>query len=190
MRRAPFCLSVALLTIAAAQVHAQIDRREFEVVLHGGNPRVASVYVNVRADDPELPTRFKVWDGLYLTVYPQCHMQVGIGVFAYYFGFSRDPDAKLFYRPTNQPGHGITADEVAAFHFRNIDNSGPNDLGPKNLNAPGKLRFLTYDGFEAEIRVLEMEILNATPGVIPSFASMSCIVCVRETAIPKAKHGA
>ena len=29
---------------------------------------------------------------------------------------------------------------IVGWHFRNFDNSGPNEVGPKNVNAPGKVR--------------------------------------------------
>jgi hypothetical protein len=102
------------------------------------------------------------------------------GVFAYsvelLYG---DSDAQPL-RPTNQPGHGITADVIAAFHFRNRDNSGPNAPGPLNVNAPGEFRTVRYPGVTLEIRILAFEIVNATPGKVPSFSELSLLVIARE----------
>lgn len=38
------------------------------------------------------------------------------------------------------PYHGINALTLTGFHFRNADNTGPNEPGPKNVNAPGRIR--------------------------------------------------
>ena len=38
------------------------------------------------------------------------------------------------------PWHGINATQVHGWHFRNSDNTGPNDGGPKNVNAPQEIR--------------------------------------------------
>ncbi|MCX5810047.1 MAG: hypothetical protein NTX36_11875 [Proteobacteria bacterium] len=56
--------------------------------------------------------------------------------------------------------------EIEGWHFRNIDNSGPNEAGEKNINAPGEVReFIfspevgkTIDGVEAKRRPAEEEI--------------------------------
>ena len=50
--------------------------------------------------------------------------------------FSEDQDFTKIILPVNQPVRGITSDSIAAYHFRNSDNSGPNEAGPKNVNAP------------------------------------------------------
>lgn len=83
--------------------------------------------------------------------------------------------------PTDQPGHGITADVIAAFHFRNRENSAPNAAGPLNVNAPGELRIVRYPGVELEIRILAFEIVHAAPGLVPAFAELSLLVSARET---------
>ncbi len=38
------------------------------------------------------------------------------------------------------PYRGINNIYIEGWHFRNSDNSGPNELGPKNVNAPGEVR--------------------------------------------------
>ena len=42
------------------------------------------------------------------------------------------------------PFHGPNAADIQGQHFRNSDNTGPNELGPKNVNAPGKIRQIQY----------------------------------------------
>jgi hypothetical protein len=47
------------------------------------------------------------------------------------------------------PYRGINAIHIEGWHFRNADNSGPNEAGPKNVNAPQKARefhFVLNDG--------------------------------------------
>jgi len=38
------------------------------------------------------------------------------------------------------PYRGMNALHIEGWHFRNSDNSGPNEPGPKNVNAPQELR--------------------------------------------------
>lgn len=38
------------------------------------------------------------------------------------------------------PYHGVNAREIFGWHFRNADNTGPNEAGDKNVNAPGLIR--------------------------------------------------
>jgi hypothetical protein len=42
------------------------------------------------------------------------------------------------------PYRGINAIYLEGWHFRNSDNSGPNDVGPKNVNAPGEERSFSF----------------------------------------------
>jgi len=42
------------------------------------------------------------------------------------------------------PFRGINHIYIAGWHLRNSDNSGPNELGPKNLNTPGKTRYFDF----------------------------------------------
>jgi len=47
------------------------------------------------------------------------------------------------------PYRGINAIHIEGWHFRNLDNTGPNEAGPKNVNAPQKVRefyFVLDDG--------------------------------------------
>lgn len=38
------------------------------------------------------------------------------------------------------PFHGINPRQIYGWHFRNADNTGPNEPGPKSVNAPGRVR--------------------------------------------------
>jgi hypothetical protein len=42
------------------------------------------------------------------------------------------------------PYRGMNPIQVAGWHFRNSDNSGPNEVGPKNVNAPQTLREFNF----------------------------------------------
>lgn len=179
-----------MLSILAC-AYAETDSRTFTRVSHTwSGPKVISLFLkvdgsgatNVSAVSHGIKSRsyVNVWDNLYLQVCSQGHAKVKDGEWGYYFSFSKDESGKETLLPTDQPGHGITANGVSAFHFRNSDNSGPNEVGPRNVNAPGALRKITYEGFLAEIRILEFKILNARVGKIPSFASLSCLVTVKE----------
>ena len=121
----------------------------------------------------------------------QRHTAVGTGTFAYAFLLTTDPSSWDALISINQPAHGISADVVAAFHFRNADNSGPNQVGPKNVNAPQAYRQLRYHGYQMEIRVLETDIINLGEGAIPAFASLSVMLTVtrRPTANPSSTEG-
>ena len=174
----------SFIFLAAASLPAQVDTRVFREVLHQRHPRIVSIYLKFLPDDVEVPRQVQVWDGLYLMVRPICGRYEGIA--GYYFGFHHDAAGTSQYHP--QGGYTIH-DLLFAEHFRNQDNSGPNEVGPKNVNAPSELRELRYEGFSVEIRVLEFQILNATPEAIPSFGSLSCLVTVRETAPARPRDG-
>ena len=50
------------------------------------------------------------------------------------------------------PYRGINAIQIEGWHFRNSDNSGPNEPGPKNVNAPQDLRVFYFVLNEADYR--------------------------------------
>ena len=50
------------------------------------------------------------------------------------------------------PYRGMNALRIEGWHFRNSDNSGPNEPGPKNLNAPQELREFYFVLNEADYR--------------------------------------
>lgn len=158
------------------------DRRTFSRITHRRVfPRAASVY----AELPSAANSYEallapLWPGLSLRLLPLRHVEVRNGIFAYSVQLlSEELDGQPVL-PTNQPGHGISADVVAAFHFRNRENSAPNAAGPLNLNAPGEFRIVRYPGVTLEIRILAFEILNARPGVVPSFSALALLITARE----------
>ena len=51
------------------------------------------------------------------------------------------------------PYRGMNALHIEGWHFRNSDNSGPNDSGPKNVNAPQELREFAFVLNEADYRI-------------------------------------
>jgi len=50
------------------------------------------------------------------------------------------------------PYRGINAIHIEGWHFRNSDNSGPNEPGPKNVNAPQELREFHFVVNETDYR--------------------------------------
>jgi hypothetical protein len=158
------------------------DRRTFPwLTHHAGTPREASVYAELRpalhASEAMLAP---LWSGLALRLLPLRHVDVEEGVFAYAVQLLLEASDGQPLQPIDQPGHGITADVIAAFHFRNRENSGPNAPGPLNVNAPGEFRTVRYPGVALEIRILAFEIVNARPGVVPSFSELSLLITARE----------
>ena len=120
--------------------------------------------------------RISVTDGLYLQIYTLGHSEVKNGMFGYYFALSNDSEGKKELRTSNQPSHGFTENQLAAFHFRNTDNSAANGI-KNNLNAAGEHRYITYEQqWIMEIRVLEFEIVDAAPAKTPGFRTLRCLV--------------
>lgn len=56
------------------------------------------------------------------------------------------------------PYHGPNDLVIFAWHFRNADNTGPNELGPKNVNAPGAVRVFRCAKTEAERAAAEASL--------------------------------
>lgn len=54
--------------------------------------------------------------------------------------------------PATPPSRGINPLQIDGWHFRNSDNSGPNDEGPKNVNAPQEVREFNFFVTEADFR--------------------------------------
>jgi hypothetical protein len=169
-----------LLQLCLAHAEGPVDEREFRHAIHPGKPGKGSVHFTLKPERGEISKSvpIEIWPGLWLRALPLGHVKVKQGKFAYSFQFSADSSFDKILRPTDQPAHGITADVVAAFHFRNSDNSGPNEVGPKNVNAPQEIRQITYDGFRAEIRLLRFQIIGTRPGMLPSFIFLECLVRV------------
>lgn len=64
-----------------------------------------------------------------------------------------------FVAVATPPFRGINPRDLEGWHFRNADNSGPNDVGPKNVNAPGAVRDFRFVTSEADHR-LALETLG------------------------------
>lgn len=180
---APYVLAIALVTFPLGSIaDSQSDRREFLRVTHRAEPpREVSVYAELHpALDSTEGILAPLWSGISLRLVPLRHVDVKEGVFAYLVQILPEDSDGPPLPPANQPGHGIAADVIAAFHFRNRENSGPNAPGPLNVNAPGELRFVGYPGVTLEIRILAFEIINARPGAVPSFSELSLLITARE----------
>jgi len=52
----------------------------------------------------------------------------------------RDEEDANFAIVVTPPFRGINHLDIEGWHFRNADNTGPNEPGPKNVNAPGDIR--------------------------------------------------
>jgi hypothetical protein len=184
-RRSMLWKSLALFPLLAlmAPAHAvsfETDRRVFTRIVHRAVvPREISVYAELPSPGRGAPL-VPLWSGLGLRLLPLRHQGVERGVFAYSLQLLSKELGDQPVLPTNQPRHGITADVIAAFHFRNRDNSGPNAPGPLNVNAPAEFRVLRYPTLTLEVRVLAFEILNARPGLVPSFSSLRLLITARE----------
>jgi hypothetical protein len=162
------------------------DKRTFDVVSHAhASTGVFSVYVRLDDGLPGVADRasrvavYRLADSLYLRVIPQGHRKVERGAFAYAFALSRDAAGETWLRPTNQPSHGVSANVPRAADFRNSDNTGPNETGPKNVNAAGAFREVEFADYVLEIRVLSFEIVGLGPSQVPAFVQLSCLVTVR-----------
>ena len=124
----------------------------------------------------------RVWDGLWVRIININHSNVKEGVYGYKVQFASDQEFNNILLPTNQPRHGITADNIAAFHFRNSNNSGPNEAGPRNVNAPQEVRRIMYNNFEILIRILNFEITGIENNKsLPAFAGIEFIIVVNKT---------
>lgn len=179
--RIPVLLMITFLA-QLCSVHAEgtVDEREFGHAIYPGKPARVSVLFTLKPESAQTggSDPIEVWPGLWLRALPFGHVRVKQGMFGYSFQFSTDSAFDKILRPADQPAHGITADVVAAFHFRNSDNSGPNEAGPKNVNAPQEIRQIAYEGFRVEIRILRFQITGTRPGMLPSFIFLECLVRV------------
>lgn len=182
------CFVLAIASAAAAVRAQQIDHRTFPSVPNPHAPGVYAIALEVSDDLPGPADRtsriavHKLSDSLYLRVIPESHTQVRRGAFAYVFQLAEDSAGRAPIPAIGQPGHGPSADLVRAADFRNSDNTGPNAVGPKNVNAAGELRTIGYADQTMEIRVLSFDIVGLGPTAIPAFADLSCLVTVRPRA--------
>ncbi len=58
-------------------------------------------------------------------------------------GSKTDPQNN-FASVVTPPYHGINSLDIQGWHLRNSDNTGPNEVGPKNVNAPQELREFSF----------------------------------------------
>jgi hypothetical protein len=65
---------------------------------------------------------------------------------------SKADAANNFCGVVTPPYRGINALQIEGWHFRNSDNTGPNEAGPKNVNAPQELREFYFVLSEADYR--------------------------------------
>jgi hypothetical protein len=150
--------------------------------------RTASFYLVFNGDKSEsLPalqsgdnTRFysKVWDGLYLQVNTERGDE---GTSGYMFSFSTD-EAGLIPVNTNELRDVPSLRELTAMDFRSDDNFSARALkpGPGTPTDRGAFRMIHYDGFDVEIRVLQINIGNTGLKKKPEFNIVSVMVTVRE----------
>ena len=150
--------------------------------------RTASFYLVFNGDKSEsLPalqsgdnTRFysKVWDSLYLQVNTERGDE---GTAGYMFSFSTD-EAGLSPVNTNELRDVPSLRELTAMDFRTDDNFSARALkpGPGIPTDRGAFRMIHYDGFDVEIRVLEINVGNTGLKKKPDFNKVSVLVTVRE----------
>lgn len=84
-----------------------------------------------------------------------------------WMGNKKQPDHD-FAGIVTPPFHGINARYIEGWHFRNSDNSGPNEVGEKNVNAPQEERGFYFVLNEADYQVAATayDILNY-PSLLP-----------------------
>jgi hypothetical protein len=163
----------------------EADKRSLAVVTRASVPGVYSVYAELTDDLPGTAAvsarvrAYRLSDSLYVRIIPQSHVAVERGVPAYAIQLSRDAAGQSVILPTNQPRHGSAADYLRAADFRNGDNTGPNETGPKNVNAAGEFREVQFADYGLEIRVLSFEIVGLGPSKVPAFTRVSCLVTIK-----------
>ncbi|MGH7322161.1 MAG: hypothetical protein ACRELA_21420, partial [Candidatus Rokuibacteriota bacterium] len=66
------------------------------------------------------------------------------------------------------PFRGMNHRDIEGWHFRNADNSGPNERGPSNVNAPQEVREFAFVTNEADYRIageaLDTLLWPSSPG--------------------------
>jgi len=173
-------LNVFLIFLCSNASFAETDKRVFHHSLHSFNPKEVSILFDF-TDLNRMSHPMKVWDGLWIKINNIKNLKVKEGVFAYNVQFASDAKFKNILIPVNQPGHGITSNSIAAYHFRNADNSGTNEAGPLNVNAPQETRLIKYKGFDALIRILNFEIIGINKKeFVPAFAGIEFMIIVNK----------
>ena len=180
MKKIRLILNIFLLLICSSVSFAETDKRVFHHSIHSVNPKEVSIIFDF-TDINQMSNHVKVWDGLWVKITNINNSKVNEGVYAYNVQFASDQEFKNILLPINQPRHGITANSIAAYHFRNADNSGPNEAGPLNVNAPQETRLIKYKNFIALIRILNFEIIGINKiELLPAFAGIEFMVIVNE----------
>lgn len=124
----------------------------------------------------------KINSDLYLQIISQDHAKAKSGQYGYSFYLSHDIDGKDHIQELNEPAHGFTPFEVDAFHFRNNENTGPNEPGPKNENVEGATRIVEFSGYRMTIRTLDANIINLGRGEIPTFYAVKFLITISKNA--------
>jgi len=87
------------------------------------------------------PFQYKVHDGLIFGLRPKRDTDPYQG-WQFWLGPSEQIDT--YAAIATGPTHGLTDMDICASDFRNSDNSGPNQNGPKNVNRPQRLRHFRF----------------------------------------------
>lgn len=175
------CLFGVSESLDAAQ---ESDSRTFIVVTQPGEQPSYSVHVRLPEDltvadtDRASSAEYKLMSSLYLRVAPERTGEANPGETGFWFSLTDKAIDSPRILPTNQPAHGFRQENVQASHFRNSDNTGPNELGPKNVNVSGAYRRIEFADYVLEIRVLSFEIISIGLGRVPSFSRLDCVVTV------------
>ena len=173
-------INIFILFFCSSLAAAETDKRVFHHTIHTVNPKEASIFIDF-TDINQISHPLKVWDGLWVKINNINNSRVSEGVYGYSVRFASDSEFNNIFLPTNQPRRGITANTIAAFHFRNSNNSGPNEAGPMNVNAPQEVRLIKYADFDAEIRILNFEITGiGSSESVPSFAGIQFLITVTQ----------
>lgn len=124
----------------------------------------------------------KIDHRLYLQIYSLGHAGTEDGEFGYSFGLSKDSEGKQRIDAQNIPKHGKSPDVITAFDFKNRDNSGLNQLGPKLNNTTwGPSRTIEYRQYLMTIKVLDAKIINLGENNIPTFSRITFFIVIKKT---------
>jgi hypothetical protein len=77
---------------------------------------------------------------------------------------AHDPSPN-FAMPVTPPFSGINARQIEGWHFRNLDNSGPNEAGEKNVNAPQELRPFCFVGNHGDFQSVQKAFAAGLPAL-------------------------
>jgi hypothetical protein len=80
-----------------------------------------------------------------------------------------DPLAN-YSAPVTPPFSGINARQIEGWHFRNAGNSGPNNAGEQNINAPQELRTFCFVRNQAGFERAQMALAAGLPALAEAVA--------------------